>query len=301
MQYFGNCCTFAKENNIQALTSTTDAITNEQIQGCLMNREWKPLVVRRPFFIIMAKFSNELTSFQNIPRDLVFDSTLSDRARFVYCFMACKPNDWNFFLEPMAKEIGYSVDTLRKYVNELVLSGWLEKGEQEREKGVFGATQYTLKATKNTDTGFFRHGKTPIQHNIDNIQIIDVDKEKEIDKSISKKNEFFDMFEAFVIEYKRLYGKHTGGGAKTLFKEFTKRHKDWRDVIPLLMNALNKEDAQRNKAKKNNEFFPSPKMLSTYLGKQRAWETWSEDEMSLFDDKHTKNSPQLIIDGQIYR
>jgi hypothetical protein len=67
------------------------------------------------------------------------------------------------------------------------------------------------------------------------------------------------------------------------------------------MNALNKEDEQRNKAKKNNEFFPSPKLLSTYLGKQRAWETWSEDEMSLFDDKHTKNSPQLIIDGQIYR
>jgi hypothetical protein len=49
LQIFGICCTFAKENNIQALTSTTDAIKNEQIQGCLMNGEWKPLVVRQPF------------------------------------------------------------------------------------------------------------------------------------------------------------------------------------------------------------------------------------------------------------
>lgn len=42
-----------KKHDIQALTSTTDAITNEQIQGCLMNREWKPLVVRRPFLYNM--------------------------------------------------------------------------------------------------------------------------------------------------------------------------------------------------------------------------------------------------------
>ena len=105
----------------------------------------------------MANFKNELNNYQNIPREVVFDNTLSDRARFVYCFMACKPNDWNFFLEPMAKEIGYSVDTLRKYINELVESGWLQKGEQCREKGEFSAVDYTLKASKiptrkNTDT-----------------------------------------------------------------------------------------------------------------------------------------------------
>ena len=79
-----------------------------------------------------------------VPRELVFDKALSDRARFVYVFMACKPNDCNFYLEPMAKEIGYSVDTLRKYINELIESGWIEKGEQQTEKGKFGATEYVL-------------------------------------------------------------------------------------------------------------------------------------------------------------
>lgn len=136
----------------------------------------------------MAKFTNELNNYQCIPRELVFDKSLSDRARFVYCFMSCKPNDWDFYLEPMAREIGYSVDTLRKYINELIESGWLEKGEQERENGIFGAVSYTLKATKNTDTEKYRHGKNATQHNIDNIQKRDsINKEKEDNKLSSKK------------------------------------------------------------------------------------------------------------------
>ena len=153
----------------------------------------------------MAKFTNELNNYQNIPRDLVFDITLSDRARFVYCFMACKPNDWDFYLEPMAKEIGYSVDTLRKYINELVESGWLEKGEQEREKGTFGAVSYTLKATKNTDTEKYRHGENPTQHNIDYRQKRDsINKEKEDNKLSSKKKASNTAWRASFVEYKVL-------------------------------------------------------------------------------------------------
>lgn len=113
----------------------------------------------------MGNFKNELSNYQNVPRALVFDKTLSDRARFVYVFMACKPDGWDFFLEPMSKDIGYSIDTLRKYLNELVASGWLVKGEQSNEHGIFGAVEYTLKANKFTDTEKYRHGKNPTQDN----------------------------------------------------------------------------------------------------------------------------------------
>lgn len=147
----------------------------------------------------MATIFNELRNFQNIPRELIFDSSLSDRARFVFCFMVSKPDDWQFFLEPMAKEIGYSVETLRKYIKELVESGWIVKGEQEREKGVFGATSYTLRAnkkscTENTDTENFRHGKNPTQQNRDIIQKIE-------DKK--KRNEYTDDFEEAYVNYRR--------------------------------------------------------------------------------------------------
>lgn len=172
----------------------------------------------------MSKFINGLKNFQVIPRELIFDNSLSDRARFVYCFMASKPDGWDFLLNPMAKELGYSVDTLRKYINELIDGGWLKKGEQNNNDGMFGAVVYTLLSTKNTDTEKtrheeiptrentdtenFRHGENPIQYNIDNeenkesIEKKDLPKKEEKDKSFSKKdanadvNEFVDRMYA---------------------------------------------------------------------------------------------------------
>lgn len=95
----------------------------------------------------MSNFKNELTNYQSIPRELIFDNTLSDRARFLFCYMASKPDNWDFYLVPMAKELGYSVGTLRKYISELVESGWLVRGEQKIENGKYGAVEYTLKST----------------------------------------------------------------------------------------------------------------------------------------------------------
>lgn len=148
----------------------------------------------------MSRFNNELLNFTSLPRELIFDKSLSDRARFIYCFMACKPNDWDFYLEPMANELGYSVDTLRKYITELVKSGWLEKGEQEREKGVFKATSYTLKSTKKTDTEKNRHGEIPTQHNIDIKHNIEEIKDN---NNTSVKNDF--VTDEFVDRMYKLY------------------------------------------------------------------------------------------------
>lgn len=116
----------------------------------------------------MGNFINELKNYQPIPRNLIFDNTMSDRARFLFCYMASKPEDWNFYLSAMSKELGYSVETVRKYITELIEKGWLVKGQQKND-GRFGAVSYTLKAhpclekqsTKNTDTEKVRHGKSP--------------------------------------------------------------------------------------------------------------------------------------------
>jgi hypothetical protein len=126
----------------------------------------------------MGNFINELKNYQPIPRDLVFDSTLSDRARFVYVYMASKPNDWSFFIEPMAKDIGYSSETLRKYINELIASGWLIKGAQQKEKGMFGAVQYTLKASKNTVSEKSVSEKYPHKQKRENVNRKEIVKKK---------------------------------------------------------------------------------------------------------------------------
>ena len=112
-----------------------------------MKLEWLPRVVFRVWLYkattrTMGNFKSELRDYCIIPRELVFSTGLSDRARFVYVFMSCKPDGYPFVLEQMAMEIGYGVDTLRKYLNELIAEGWLEKGD----------SGYTLKASKFSDS-----------------------------------------------------------------------------------------------------------------------------------------------------
>ena len=222
----------------------------------------------------MARIYNELRNYQNVPRKLVFDKDLSDRARFVYVFMACKPDDWDFYLKPMAAELGYSIETLRKYINELIANGWLVKGKQENGNGIFGAVEYTLKAnkvlpnTENTEAENFRHGKNPTQHNKDSLH----NKENIEIKKDNIEKEYKEKFKSFVSLYKKMGGKVRG--IDTEFNDFTKRHKDWKEILPYLSLAVHRETKARQQAKIEKKFFPEPKMLQTYLGKQRAWELY---------------------------
>ena len=107
----------------------------------------------------MAKVINENKGNEIIPRALIFDTRLSDRARFVYCYMSAKPEGWDFIMEPMAKELGYSVDTLRKYLKELMDYGWITRGEQKHDDSTmrFGSYEYTINNKPS------RIGKNPIR------------------------------------------------------------------------------------------------------------------------------------------
>ena len=119
----------------------------------------------------MGNFKSELKGlnrFQPIPRDLIQDCELSAQARFIYSYMAAKPEDWEFWQEVMAHEVGMSVATLRKYLYELRDAGWLEIGGQKHNKG-FGSVQYTLKALcyKNCDTQNLCNTKNVTHENCD--------------------------------------------------------------------------------------------------------------------------------------
>ena len=258
----------------------------------------------------MGNFVNKLSNYQVIPRELIFDNTLSDRARFVYCYMASKPTDWDFLMNPMAKEIGYSVETLRKYINELVENGWLIKGEQKNE-GVFGAVTYTLNEsktqnkektddeqneeeealddTKNSDTEKFRIGEIPTQHNIDIIHSRDDrngNKERK-DKSFPKKRaaynanadlSYVDAPYAAIwqewLDYKTEIKKQykTQRGAESQYKVLIK----YANNNPILANAIVKISIEHSwdgifpLSDKQMAFFLSPK--SPYAVEEKGYE-----------------------------
>ena len=102
---------------------------------------------------------------------------------------------------------------------------------------------------------------TTITNNNNNIKEL---KEKFYIKELKEK------FSQFVSLYKKEGGRVRG--VETEFADFSKRHKDWQEIIPYLEIALQREVRARNQAKQDKVFYPEMKNLSTYLGKQRAWE-----------------------------
>jgi len=144
----------------------------------------------------MNKLNNKIKdNFTIIPNDIIRNKSLSDRARFIFCYMASMPDDWKFYQGVMAKELGYTKDTLRKYIEELLETGYLDR-EQRREVGKFDSYDYTLNfspCTKKADTVKVRDGKKPIREKSSLINkdleqrktIINIDLDKDFENEFS--------------------------------------------------------------------------------------------------------------------
>ena len=275
----------------------------------------------------MSNFINGLKNFQVIPRELVFDNSLSDRARFVYCFMASKPDGWDFLLNPMAKELGYSVETLRKYINELISGGWLKKGEQNND-GKFGAVVYTLLSTKNadteeiptrknTDTENFRHGEKHAQYNKDNEEKKDLAKKEGIDKSIPKKKAKFDVYAdlSYVdaayadiwkewLEYKDAINKQYKAqqGAESQYKSLLK----YADNNPILVNAIVKRSIENSW---QGLFELSDKEKAFYMSERSPYSTMTNTSTNTLPkgwtqeryDMYIRNGYTITEDGRLFK
>jgi len=156
----------------------------------------------------MNKLNNKIKdNFTIIPNDIIRNKSLSDRARFIFCYMASMPDDWKFYQGVMAKELGYTKDTLRKYIEELLETGYLDR-EQRREVGKFDSYDYTLNfspCTKKADTVKIRDGKNPTREKSSLINkdleqrktIININLDKEFENE-------FSTFEKITIDEKQI-------------------------------------------------------------------------------------------------
>jgi DNA-binding MarR family transcriptional regulator len=193
----------------------------------------------------MNKLNNKIKdNFTIIPNDIIRNKSLSDRARFIFCYMASMPDDWKFYQGAMAKELGYTKDTLRKYIDELLETGYLNR-EQRRETGKFDSYDYTLNFTpsgKNTDTVKNRHDKKPTR---ENSTLINKDfKEKKTITNIDFKESSENSKEFSPIEINGIEIKEKKNGKVNPFQ---------------LISELQKEETKEKFApKENKERKPNP-------------------------------------------
>lgn len=84
------------------------------------------------------------SGFAQIPNELINNSSLSAKARFFYCYLMAKPNDWKFYNNKIIADTGIKIDTLRKCANELIGLGWVVKIQDKNEDGTFGGNKFII-------------------------------------------------------------------------------------------------------------------------------------------------------------
>lgn len=190
----------------------------------------------------MSNFKSELKGlnrFQPIPRDLIQDCGLTAQARFIYAYMAAKPEGWEFWQDVMSREVGMSGKTLRKYLHELRDAGWLVIGtHNDAETGKFGAVRYTLKAIRqNLPYGKNYHmEEIAIRQNLPHINNIDINKdnternkkEKECQAPLTlpfSSQKFIDTWNALCDE--KEWKKKTRNALQLALNKLAKYHEDF--------------------------------------------------------------------------
>jgi hypothetical protein len=82
--------------------------------------------------------------------------------------MSSMSEDWQFYQSKMAKDLGYSKDTLRKYLDELVSTGYLKRTQKRSELGRFDSYDYVIDFIPNPDLTVSektRNGEIPTPKN----------------------------------------------------------------------------------------------------------------------------------------
>jgi hypothetical protein len=124
----------------------------------------------------------------------------------------------------------------------------------------------------------------PKQNLKDNLMEDANENENEIENEDEDKNG--EIFENFRLAYPGVKR-----GFATEFKDF-KKHKDWREVLPQLEQALKQQYYAREENRKNGTFVPEWKHLKTYIS-QRGW----EEEINIKPQTHKSNGQKQTGSG----
>lgn len=215
------------------------------------------------------------------------DKNLSLKAKGLLALVLTLPDDWDFTIKGLEKVVKEGKSSIYTAIDELKTYGYCKVETVRNEKGMMAGSDYMFFESPYQENPHAENPYTENPHAENQPQI-----NNNIINGCNEQNkeeikELKEKFTIFVSLYKKAGGKVRG--VDTEFKEFTKRHKDWKNVVPYLEMALQREIKERNQAKIYKKFYPEMKNLSTYLGKQRAWEMYVTVGEKIDDRKY---SPQ---------
>lgn len=122
-----------------------------------------------------------------------------------------------------------------------------------------------------------------------------------------KETEAKKKFDEFRLAYLHAAPKGRVRGLDTEFNDFKKKYKNWQDIIPLLLPALNVEINERNAVIKEKElnkyskaWYPQWKHLKTYLN-NKSWESFLDTETKTNTEKTNNDNDDNKESGSVFQ
>lgn len=229
----------------------------------------------------------------------LIDKRLSIKAKGLLSIMLSLPEDWDYSVLGLTRLSKDGKDCILSTLAELRNAGYVRMTQTKSDKGHFASWCYDVfessqNGNPNSESPHSGnpnsespHSGNPQQLNTNSINIItdsrivnNTPTSKNTKKPNTKENtpsipqgEVLELsleeelFEAFRKAY-----KGSKRGHDTEFRDFTKKHKDWKDVVKILLPAYERQEAILEQRLKDTGWRPEPKNLKTYLN-QRCWET----------------------------
>lgn len=97
-----------------------------------------------------------------VPNQLINDINLSRDARFLFCYLCSKPEDWKFYNNTIEKELVCSKDSRVKYTKELKVSGWITVEQKKNNDGSWGENEVCLNPYPIKSDTVVPHHKKPV-------------------------------------------------------------------------------------------------------------------------------------------
>lgn len=215
----------------------------------------------------IVKTKTELP-FTQIPNSVLRDKTLSARAKGLLCFMLSLPADWVLYKSNIHENFTEGKEAIATAWDELVKAGYILSvrmiGENNMTTGWNHVVYFeptVAEIPMNTDVPPYI-GFSDIREPVHPKTTPYTKKE-----TSTNKEKIFDDFENF----RKLY-PGTKRGYATEFDEFKKKHKDYKEVLPLLIPALQNWTLWMQQQAATGGFVPDSPHLKTWLF-QRRWET----------------------------
>lgn len=190
----------------------------------------------------------------------------------IYGFTQDEESEFRGSLQYISDWLGISKQNVRLIIKRLVEKGLIIKRDEFINNVKFYRYTVCMKQPQGMNVSCMGGGnETATDNNSNN------NKDNKEDTNVSKKVSFSpteeekNMFEEFRKKY-----PGNKRGLKTELDLLVKKHKDWRDIIPVLNKAIDVENRKRKEAKDSDSFYPNPKNLQTYIN-NRAWEAFTDE------------------------